>query len=210
MSQADVDSELERLLAQARAGTQPEPEARARIRAALEPRLAGRPGAVSSRAKLLALLGGAALVAAFAWLSQSRAPTPRAVTTSAPVVAPPPAATIALPAVEPQPSVSVSSLARQKAPPRSVASAPDPAAELELIAAMQSALRAGGSAQALSLAEQHARRFPRGALVQEREGVRAVASCRLADPSLRSGLGAAFLSRYPGSPYAARVRDACR
>lgn len=214
MSQADVDSELERLLAQARAGTEPAPEARARIRAALEPRLAAGPAAVSSRAKPFVLIGGAAVVVAWAWLSQSGGPAPvpapRAVVTSSPVVASPPATTIARPAVEPQPSVSVSSLAREKAPPRSVASALDPEAELALIAAMQSALRAGGSAQALSLAEQHARRFPRGALVQEREGVRAVASCRLADSSLRSGLGAAFLSRYPGSPYAARVKDACR
>lgn len=211
MTEPDVDSELERLLSQTRAETEPAPAARARIRAALESRLASAPSP-SGRMTRLALVGGGAAIAALVWLSPSRprTPAPRLIETSAPVVSAPAAALVAQPVMEPQPSVAVSSLAPAKIPPRVVGSATEPGAELALIAAMQAALRAGNSAQALSLAEQHAQRFSRGELVQEREGVRAVARCRLASPSGRAALGAAFLGRYPGSPYAARVRDACR
>jgi len=75
---------------------------------------------------------------------------------------------------------------------------------------MQQALRSGDAGRALTLASEHARRFPRGTLAEEREGVRAVAQCQLAAPSARSTLLETFARRYPSSPYAARVKAACQ
>jgi hypothetical protein len=75
---------------------------------------------------------------------------------------------------------------------------------------MQQALRAGNAGRALSLAGEHARRFPRGALIEEREGVRAVAQCKLAPPDGRATIAESFLRRFGSSPYAARVKAACQ
>jgi hypothetical protein len=71
-------------------------------------------------------------------------------------------------------------------------------------------LRAGNPSQALALSADHTRRFPRGTLVEEREGVRAVARCQLAAPDARAPLLAAFTQRFATSPYAARVKAACQ
>jgi hypothetical protein len=74
---------------------------------------------------------------------------------------------------------------------------------------MQLALRSGNPARALAVANEHARRFPSGTLSQEREGARAIARCQLAEPAARASMQSAFEARYPGSPYAARVKAAC-
>jgi len=220
MSQPDVDSELERLLSHTRAETEPSRSARARIRAALEARLAApaAPPPWIGRAKLVGLLGAVGLVVGLGvwrWRAPAPAPlvemTPAVPSTNvAPLTTPPeprpePVSVTAPSAPEPAPSH-----AALVAPARPVAPVTDPRAELELIAAMQAALRSGNAALALARAEEHAKRFPRGALVEEREGVRAVARCRLAEPGARAAVEAAFLKRYASSPYAARVRDACR
>jgi hypothetical protein len=75
---------------------------------------------------------------------------------------------------------------------------------------MQQALRAGNPGQALSLAAEHARRFPRGALSEEREGARAVARCQLAKPGARPAILRAFSHGFDQSPYMARVKAACQ
>jgi hypothetical protein len=75
---------------------------------------------------------------------------------------------------------------------------------------MQQALRGGNPGRALALATEHGRRFPRGALVEEREGVRAVASCQLATPQARLQILSSFLQRFATSPYVGRVKAACQ
>jgi hypothetical protein len=224
MTTPDVDQELERLFSAARAGTVPEAGAKARIRAALEPRIAS--GGTALAFKRPAWLGlGAAVIGLCAgalWLtstpraseppSRSSVPAPRAVTPEAPAVipapvleaapsaspdvvpAPKPRATPSLPAIKPAPSVMPE----------------DSGEELTLVRAMQQALRSGNAGQALALADQHAQRFPRGTLAEEREGVRAVARCRLGAPSERATILEAFSRRFGSSPYAARVKQACQ
>jgi hypothetical protein len=86
----------------------------------------------------------------------------------------------------------------------------DPTEELTLVRGMQQALRSGNPSRALALAADHARRFPRGTLLEEREGVRAVARCQTAAPAARPALLEAFAQRFAGSPYAARVKAACQ
>jgi|GEM_PF-2684213 len=87
--------------------------------------------------------------------------------------------------------------------PRSLSVAP----EIELLERARAALSGGELDRALGVLDEHARLHPRGALVEEREGLRAVAHCRRGDPS---HVGNAFLARYPTSPTAERVRQACR
>ncbi|NOU27188.1 MAG: hypothetical protein HOO96_04700 [Polyangiaceae bacterium] len=96
--------------------------------------------------------------------------------------------------------------------PTAAASADDPgtdlAGELRLVQSMQSALASQNDAEALRLAGEHARLFPRGTLVEEREGVRAIALCHGGvdgEKALES-----FARRFPRSPQLGRVRAACK
>ena len=235
MTEPNLDQELERLLNATRAGTEPDANARVRVRAALAVGLAGT-GAVKAGITTRVGLGAklwllSALVAAVLVGVSLLGPPPESA--SAPTsasgaaeaalpAAPPAAAPPAAPAgVEPAPpaaavSGAIAPSATGSAPPaprssnaRISAKAEEPADELALVSAMQLALRSGNAAQALALANEHARRFPGGALAQEREGARAIAHCQLAEPASRPAILANFEQRYAGSPYAARVRDAC-
>lgn len=218
MTTPQLDPTLERLFTAARAATAPDVAARERIRARLSPRLASDASAPrltrGPRAWLaagLALLGvcGAAL-----WLTS----TPPARETSAPIAA---RASVS-PSPVVAPPVTTAPAAPRATPVNSAVSLPsskltasairgdDPAAELPLVRAMQQALRASNPTQALALAADHARRFPRGTLLEEREGVRAVARCQLASADARAPILAAFTRHFATSPYAARVEAACQ
>lgn len=96
--------------------------------------------------------------------------------------------------------------------PTAAASAEDPgtdlAGELRLVQSMQSALASRNDAEALRLAGEHARLFPRGTLVEEREGVRAIALCHGGadgEKALQT-----FERGFPRSPQLGRVRAACK
>ena len=81
-------------------------------------------------------------------------------------------------------------------------------AEMRCVRAADAALRGGNVAEAEGLLEQHAREFPAGALSEERDGLRIVASCQRGDSdSQRAALQ--FLERSPRSLLAGRVRAAC-
>lgn len=220
MTPPEVDQELERLFSVTRAATAPDAEARERIRAGVSATLATGGSARSSLGKrawlglavVLLGAGGAALLrpaapSVPAAPPVSAAPTPAA--SPASVAAP---RAVALESPEAAPSVAPPSTAPRTAPkPRaSSASTDDTAEELPLVRSMQQALRAGNAPGALALADEHSRRFPRGTLVEEREGVRAVAQCQTAAASARAGISEAFLRRFAASPYAARVKAACQ
>lgn len=231
MTSPEVDQELERLFSVTREATQPDGDARARIRAGLDARLAAGAGTAPAVARGKHWFGiGAAVVgigAAILWYAGSRpssAPAvaakpadvqaqPGLVAEPAPVVASTPVAepaVAAAPVSEP-PTVAE---ARKPKPQASVAAAnsaaPDPAEEITLVRAMQQALRSGNASQALALAGEHARRFPKGALIEEREGARAVARCQLAQPEARTAILEGFSKSFGASPYAARVKAACQ
>jgi hypothetical protein len=74
---------------------------------------------------------------------------------------------------------------------------------------MQSALASRSDAEALRLADEHARTFPRGTLVEERESVRAIVLCHGSEGAREATLQS-FERRYPRSPQGARVRAACK
>jgi hypothetical protein len=187
MTTPEVDQELERLFSVARHATMPDPGARERIRVGLAPRLASGAPATRRRLGQRAWLGfGVAALGVGAvalWLSSG----PRANDVSSPAatsaaLAPPlPSARAAAewaprgeatPAPRPAPVSSspasthigrpTPSLETSKPVP-SASRGADPAEELTLVRAMQQALRSGNPGQALALAADHARRFPRGA-----------------------------------------------
>jgi len=101
---------------------------------------------------------------------------------------------------------------RPRAAPRS---ATDPAtsadrlrAEVELMDRARAALERDDAAALGRMMDEHARRFPEGALREERRAWRAVADCRLDRPGAASQ-AARFLRDHPRSAQAAKVRRAC-
>jgi hypothetical protein len=227
----DVDQELERLFEATRQSTQPPNDARARIAAALAAQLAlgaadkvaPAPRALGAKLWLLSALGFVVALGIGAALWRSTAPTKpvAALAASALPLASPsavsvlPSAVSAVPSAAPLPlarvAVEGSPSARARAAPlRAPAVVVEPPAEPEIIGRMQLALRSGDAPAALVVASEHARYFPNGALTEERESGRAIARCWLAKPEARDALLTAFLRHYESSPYAARVKAACR
>ena len=81
-------------------------------------------------------------------------------------------------------------------------------AELAFVERINAAVRMSKPRTVLALCAEHERRWPHGTFEQEREGLRAIASCN----SKASGAAAraqTFLASYPHAPLAVRVRDEC-
>jgi hypothetical protein len=132
---------------------------------------------------------------------------------AAPAPAPAPASASA-PALELDDPPSSAVVPATSAPHASAASAtPDVAEELVLLREARSALKAGDPARSLQLLAEHAHRFPHGALTEEREAARAVASCARADSGGSADEARAAVARffraYPRSLHASRVHAAC-
>jgi hypothetical protein len=81
--------------------------------------------------------------------------------------------------------------------------------EAELLHRAQAAWRAGQSAEALSLANQHAQRFPRSQLANERDVLRVLSLCKLGQTQAAKQVGARLLSHAKGSPWYQSVADSC-
>jgi hypothetical protein len=93
---------------------------------------------------------------------------------------------------------------RARPTPRAPGSQPSSLVEAELLQRAQAALRADPVA-ALALARRHQRRFPRGALVQEREVIAIEALKRLGRHDAASSRAAAFERHYRGSLHRSRA-----
>lgn len=83
------------------------------------------------------------------------------------------------------------------------------AEEAALLHQAQTAWRAGQSAQALQLASQHAQRFPRSQLANERDVLRVLSLCKLGQTQAAKQVGARLLSRAKGSPWYQSVAESC-
>jgi hypothetical protein len=231
MTSSEVEQRLERLLSSTREATLPDAGARARTRAALEEKLASAGPGVTPRSSprwlgfgALALGLGAAGLFFFSRGPRDVASTPPGpallrASTAPPAPSSPPLSTPVGDVDAPLGSARVAP-ARSPAEPspaprtpgssRAAADGADAADELSLVRAMQQALRANDGPRALALASEHERRFPRGTLVEEREGTRAIARCRGADAATRVSIEEQYRRRFGASPYAARVQAACR
>lgn len=82
---------------------------------------------------------------------------------------------------------------------------PDPGAELELIARAQRQLERDPAA-ALAILQDHARRFPAGVFVQEREIMRIDAELARGQRALARERARSFTAAYPASPHRRRLQ----
>lgn len=128
-----------------------------------------------------------------------------------PIASPPPAETVPETAVEPEPAAEEAAVAPKpivvtKALPIASAKAVDPLREeLALVEGARRALAAGDSPRALRHVDDHARRFPSGALAVERDVLRIdalVAAGRRDEATTRAR---DFLAQHPGSAQARRI-----
>jgi hypothetical protein len=181
----------------------------------------------SRAAQLLAVAMPAAAAGGLVWYAAVRNPTepstasmpaaPRGATLSSPAVLAPPRAepTPALPE-EPE-RTTPEPASEHAASPRPAPSTTDSSngagqigEEVALLTRAQAELSRGRAQPALEALREHAQRFPRGALSNERIATRARALCALG----RTQEADAELDRVerlnPGSPYWARAREACR
>ncbi len=142
---------------------------------------------------------------------QATEPAPRAIaTTSAPVSVPRAMATAA-PSATPAASAAP---VEAKAPAASAPPAPTSSKgafddEMKLLALADAALRSNDGVRAMALLDEHAQRYPRSALDQERSVERVLALCAQGRLEDARDAAARFVSSYPSSPYVARVRASC-
>ena len=80
--------------------------------------------------------------------------------------------------------------------------------EIELMARAQNALRTGDSRGALTFLDQHAARFPKGQMAEEREAFRIFALCAIDKDGARAK-ATRFLRAHPNSPVLGRIRKEC-
>jgi hypothetical protein len=167
--------------------------------------------------KLAAVVGAGAVTAAVVVTQVSTPPSPAPLPSSAaaarvaPAVAPKAEAVVpeAPPADAP---VAPESLAPSKPTPlgaHSVRPADELAQEAALLHEAQAAWRAGQSAQALQLANQHAQRFPRSQLSSERDVLRVLSLCKLGQTQAAKQVGARLLRKSKGSPWYQSVASSC-
>jgi hypothetical protein len=102
---------------------------------------------------------------------------------------------------------SAPAAARSTKSPAGGTEAAPTATELELVQRAQAAL-ASDPNRALTLTNEHARTYPKGELVEEREVIAVEALARLGRSEEASRRAHAFVRRFPQTPYAARLESA--
>ncbi len=114
-------------------------------------------------------------------------------------------------AVDPRPRVVRAPISGLTASPssRAPSSTGDVAAEVRLLGEAHAAIQGGQAERALVLLEEHARRYPNGALGEEREAARIAALCEVGRTVEARSAADRFLRASPLSPHAGRVRASC-
>ncbi len=116
----------------------------------------------------------------------------------------PTAATSAGPPVAPVPDAPERATAPPPAPP------PDTVTEeAAILRSAQSSLAHRDAPGALAKLDEHAQRFPHGALAEERQAARVFALCASGRPADARALATNFVAANPRSPLAAQVRSSC-
>ncbi|HKO48765.1 MAG TPA: hypothetical protein VJV79_13630 [Polyangiaceae bacterium] len=168
------------------------------------------------------LVSGALLFAPRIWKSGEKtvsAPVASAVSPNAPSATasselPSAAAGVSSPAeVLPSPSAPIAAVASSRAS-EAPKSAPRPrdglAEEVALLSRAETEFRAGRPAKALLVLSEHQRKFPRGALAEERAAARIQALCALGRNDEANVQLTQLLHISPNSAHEGRARQACR
>ena len=219
-----LTGEAERLVRAGRAALKPTNADRDRVLEALLPQLGGNMGAAGiegpSTGPVAAASGTIAKVtAAVVAVCVAGAGTFVALRTEAPPARPAATAPVTLDAMPQGPVDQVRESAplveprarpsdekRATAAPRSADSL---AEEVAMLSQASAELHAGRPAAALNALDEHRRRFPRGALAQERTSARIQALCALGRMNDAQGELARLARMSPSSLHLARARKAC-
>jgi hypothetical protein len=138
-------------------------------------------------------------------------PSPSAAVSS-PDLSPVPISSVAI-ATELTPRARTRNALRTKTPGASPAQDPRESdslfVETALLRQTQEALRAHDGLGALKALDEHAQRFPRGVLAEDRDAARVFALCELGRVAEAGAASAAFVKAHPRSPEGDRVRAAC-
>jgi hypothetical protein len=147
--------------------------------------------------------------------SSSRSPAPVVPPVAVPIgasVAPSAPASVPLTDSAPRAAAVSKSLSNAPAAPAApvavAATRSDLDVELALLQEAQGALRMNDGARALRLLDEHARRFPNGALAEESEAARVFALREVGRTEEARDVAARFLREHPRSPLAPRVARA--
>jgi hypothetical protein len=219
-----LNPKAEELVRAGRAALRPTDADRERVFQALQPRLGGTlepkgvegistapPAAASATIAKLAAAIVAVSVAGAGMFVMLRTKTPPAsptttaplasnATPQAPVDQVPESAPVAVAQAQP------SDEKRAPPPPRSADSL---AKEVTMLSQASADLHAGRPAAALTVLDEHRRKFPHGELVQERTSARIQAMCALGWMKDAQAELARFARTSPNSPHLARARKAC-
>lgn len=172
-------------------------------------------GATAAKTGLALKIGGAVVVASAASATAIVATSTRDEPPKTPVgiVATPATSNSAANGEVPPAGLRITAAPSESAPPppasssvrTSTSAAPEgPEAEVRLLERAQDALRSR-PAEALALADDHARRFPRGMLAQEREVIAIEALVKTGRTSEAKARAARFKARFPGSSHTRRI-----
>jgi hypothetical protein len=202
-------SKLEGLWARIEPLTVPTPGTSPMPPASPIPASAGSGAGAAKLAGVLAAVGAAGLLAYFLTRPETEAPKPQAPVVSAPVadVSPDPTPATAEPAPVAKAPTSATSAPDAKAHVEargtqapSSSKATDASAEAALLERAREAI-ATDPKRALALTREHARRFPKGILAQEREVIAIDALKRLGKGSEAESRADQFKKSYPGSAH---------
>ena len=220
---ARLTSEAEELVRAGRDALRPSDADRERVFQALLPQLGPTTGprpvsgpssippaaAKGTLVKLLTVLVGFGVVGAGLYLALRKEPPPARPGALAPATsaARPPAPVDPMP--ESAPTVLPQAESVEKRAPVAQRPANSLAEEVAILSRASAELHAGRPAAALTVLDEHRRKFPRGVLAQERSSARVQALCALG--RMKEALAElARLERIsPNSPHVARARKAC-
>ena len=225
----ELTPKADELVKAGREALRPSDADRARVFQALLPQLGGglgagglnapstAPAAPAAASGLAAKVTAAIVVAGVAggglFLALRSDPPPRpAATATVPMAAP----SIAVPESPIQkgpdsvsPAVPEAEATEKRAPAASSRPADSLAEEVAILSEASSALHGGRPAAALKLLDEHRKKFPRGALGQERTSARIQALCALGRTKEAQADLARLARAAPNSPHVARARKAC-
>ncbi|MEM6989368.1 MAG: hypothetical protein AAF721_02685 [Myxococcota bacterium] len=163
----------------------------------------------------LALVGGGTTAAVVA-TQPGPEPTTTRVATTVVETEPEPPAPAPEPVIEPSPEVTgppqpdpepEKTRPRRRTPPADPGNAL--AAETKLLRAAKVALSEGRAKSARQRLNEHKRRFPKGELTELRMALEVSTLCALEREGQAQAAAKRFLSRFSGSPLAAKVRQGC-
>jgi hypothetical protein len=218
----ELDDDARSVLAAGRDAHAPTDLERARVRRAVQIGLAAGTTAIGGpRAELpssVKFVGAAAVagaVAGGAWYAHERPSTPRptpatAVASARPAFVPLPEKSVAVPLPSESPQVSSALPTR---PEDRAARAPsrteELAAEIALLAQVNSAINGGQAEKASALLREYDRRYSPGVLREERAAAGVLALCAAGRVDAARSAADRFEKRWPRSPLLARIGGSC-